>query len=89
MEQLVGLLDVVDAAKAVDGARAHLHVVLLEEGSQHVFAAFLHFAHLLPQQGLDLCFRLRRRGEIHPRGVDMLRLRGEYLHLVATLKAVA
>ena len=62
------------------------NIVVLEEGTENFLSLFLYLASVTTQDGLDLSLSLGSGNETNPRTLYVLRLRGENLHLVATLQ---
>ena len=58
----------------------------LEELLQHLLTLLLDLPVVSTQDSLDLSFRLRCTHEVHPRRLNMLRVTGQDLHLVAALQ---
>ena len=76
-------------AELVEDGDVNLHVVSGEEVGECLFALLLYLAVLATQDGLNLPLRLCCADEVDPVGLHVLRVAGEYLHLVAALQLVA
>ena len=76
-------------AEFIEHLRSHLQFVLAQPVVEYLLASLLQFAVVAAQYRHNLLFRLRRENEVYPRSLHVLRLRREYLHLVAALQLVA
>ena len=88
-EKVFVFLDFVAVAEFVDDRRSQFKTVLFEPFLQRFLAFFLDFAVGTAQTRLNFSLRLRRRDEIEPFGLHVLRLRRKNLDLVAALQTMA
>ena len=79
----------VQAAKAIEHPSRHFKVVLLQPFFEYFLSLLLYFACFLAQNRQYLALRLSGRHKVNPRLFHTLRLRCEYLYLVAALQFVA
>ncbi len=78
-----------EAAQLVDYRAVYFHVLFLKELAQRLLAQGPFLALVAAQQCAYLAFCLGCVGVLYPFGLDVLRARREYLHLVSALQLVA
>ena len=79
----------VKVAKLVECRSSDFQLMTVKEFREDTLALFLRLTVVSAEYGLNLSLCLGRRNKVHPRGIHMLGITSEYLHLVAALQLVA